>query len=385
MGAIREERRKGKNKEMIEASQNLFQLLFWLLIFPGFLFSVVLGLIVSWIVRKVSALVQWRVGPPFLQPFYDVIKLTGKETLVPQEAQKTIFMAAPLVGLAGVLLLSIILWRTTISQTAFVGDIIVAIYLMTLPSLALIFGSSASASPHAAVGTSREMKLIMSYELPLVLAFIVVIIKAGGQLSLVAVAQQTPVFSISGMLAFLIALLCVQAKLGFVPFDIAEAETELGSGVLMEYSGVLFAIWKIVQAMMLVVLPLFLVMVFLGGLSADFLSGLARPTGLSVFWQPIGNLPVGIIVLLVFVVTGLLARFSKYIDILFLLSLIAACILAGLGKYVLVVVLIILIKNTNPRVRIDQAMKFFWVYCGIALAAAIILALIGNAYGIKWL
>jgi NADH-quinone oxidoreductase subunit H len=52
---------------------------------------------------------------------------------------------------------------------------------------------------------------------------------------------------------------------------------------------------------------------------------------------------------------------------------------------VLVVVLIILIKNTNPRVRIDQAMKFFWVYCGVTLAAAVILALIGNAYSIKWL
>src|SRR4030042_1736923 len=140
---------------MTETSQSLFQLLFWVLVFPGFLFSACLGLIVSWIVRKVSALVQWGVGPPFLQPFYDVIKLTGKETLIPQEAQRTVFMAAPLVGLAGVLLLAIILWRITIDQTAFIGDIIVAIYLMTLPSLALIFGSSASASPHAAVGTGR--------------------------------------------------------------------------------------------------------------------------------------------------------------------------------------------------------------------------------------
>jgi NADH-quinone oxidoreductase subunit H len=363
---------------MTEASQSLFQLLFWILVFPGFLFSVVLGLIVSWIVRKVSALVQWRVGPPLLQPFYDVIKLMGKETLIPQDAQRIIFLGAPLVGLAAVLLLSTMLWRITIDQTTFVGDIIVAIYLMTLPSLALILGSSASASPHAAVGTGREMKLVMGYELPLVLAFIVVIIKSGGQLSLAAIAQQSPALSISGMLAFLVALLCIQAKLGFVPFDIAEAETELGSGVLMEYSGVLLAVWKVMQAVMLVALPLFLVMVFLGGLGPDFLSGLAAPS-------PVGNLPVGVIVLMIFLVTGLLARFCKYIDVLFLLSLIAACILAGLGKYVLIVVLIILIKNTNPRVRIDQAMKFFWFYCGIALAVAIILALVGNTYGIGWL
>jgi len=101
---------------------------------------------------------------------------------------------------------------------------------------------------------------------------------------------------------------------------------------MVEYSGALLAFWKLTQAIMLVALPLFLVTVFLGGFGA----GLAG-------------------------------------------------VLAGLGKYVLVLVLLILIKNTNPRVRIDQAMKFFWVYCGIALVAAIILAITGNYYGIIWL
>ncbi|MHC4460546.1 MAG: complex I subunit 1 family protein [Planctomycetota bacterium] len=314
---------------MTAALQNLF----WILIFPGFLFTFCFGLIASWIVRKVSALVQWRVGPPLLQPFYDVVKLMGKEILVPQEAQKAVFMAAPLVGMAGILLLSTMLWRITIAPSKlFVGDIIVAIYLMVLPSLALILGSSASASPHAAVGTSREMKLVMGYELSLVLAFIVVIIKTGGTLNLAEIAQNTTVFSMSNILAFLVALLCVQAKLGFVPFDIAEAETEVMSGVMVEYSGALLAVWKLIQAIMLVALPLFLVTVFLGG----FAAGLAG-------------------------------------------------VLAGLGKYVLVLVLLILIKNTNPRVRIDQAMKFFWVYCGIALVAAIILATIGYYCDISWL
>ena len=280
---------------MTEALQNLF----WILIFPGFVFTIVLGLAACWIVRKVSALVQWRVGPPLLQPFYDVMKLMGKETLVPQDAQRTVFIAAPIVGLAGVLLLSTMLWRITLAQTDYVGDIIVAIYLMILPSMALIFGSSASASPHATIGTSREMKLVMGYELPLVLAFVVVIIKTasivepGRQLSLVAIAQNAPVLSISGMLAFIASLLCIQAKLGFVPFDIAESETEIASGLVMEYSGPLLAIWKIMQAMMLVALPLFLVMVFLGGIGNS---------GMPLVW--------------------------------------------GIGKYVLVLVLIILIKNT---------------------------------------
>ena len=309
---------------MTQALQNLF----WLLIFPGFVFTVVLGLVATWIVRKVSALVQWRVGPPLFQPFYDVAKLMGKEVLIPEAAQRTVFQAAPVVGLAGVLLLSTMLWMSIVRET-FVGDVIVAIYLMVLPSLALILGSSASASPHASLGTSRELKLVMGYELSLVLALIVVLIKSGGQLSLAAIDEQTPIMSISGLLAFLVALLCVQAKLGFVPFDIAEAETELGSGVLMEYSGALLAVWKLVHAMLLVALPLFLVTAFLGGFTG-------------ALW-------------------------------------------AGIVKLVIVWVLLILIKNTNPRVRIDQAMKFFWSYCGVVMAVAIILAVIGNYYGTSWL
>ena len=102
---------------------------------------------------------------------------------------------------------------------------------------------------------------------------------------------------------------------------------------MIEYSGVLLAVWKLMQAMMLVALPLFLVMVFLGGFGTT--------AGWPLVW--------------------------------------------GIGKYVLVLVLMILIKNTNPRLRIDQAMKFFWGYCGIALVVAIILASIGNYYGISWL
>jgi NADH-quinone oxidoreductase subunit H len=320
---------------MSEVVQNLF----WILVFPGFVFTVVCGLVASWIVRKVSALVHHRIGPPILQPLYDVIKLLGKETLIPEAAQKATFMASPLVGFAAVLLLATMLWRISfVPGSPFVGDIIVAIYLLVIPSLALILGSSASASPQASIGTAREMKLVVAYELPLVLAFLVVIIKTAGavgverQLSLAAIADGAPVLSISGMIAFLSALLCVQAKLGFIPFDMAEAETEIASGVFIEYSGALLAVWTLMQTVMLVALPLFLVVAFLGGFGAG-----------------VGG------------------------------------ILAGVGKYVLVLVLIILIKNTNPRMRIDQAMKFFWFYCGTAMVVAVALAIVGSVFNIGWL
>ncbi len=312
-----------------EVAGNLLRIM----IFPGFVFTVALGLFASWLVRKVSALVQYRVGPPILQPGWDILKLMGKEVLIPQQAQRAVFISAPLVGMAGVLLLSTMLWHIAIKpQQVFVGDIIVAMYLMVLPSLALILGSSASASPHASVGAAREMKLVISYELPLVMALVVVIIKSGGNISLATISQNAAIGSISGFIAFVVALLCVQAKLGFVPFDMAESETELAGGVIIEYSGALLAIWKIMQAMMLVALPIFLVTAFLGG-----------------FGETIGSW------------------------------------IWGAAKYVIVLVLVILIKNTNPRVRIDQAMRFFWVYCGLLTALAVALATIGSYLGWTWL
>ncbi len=307
--------------------------LFWLIV-PGFIGTVAVGLIASYFVRKVSALVQWRIGPPIMQPFYDVVKLMGKETLIPEDGNRMMFIFAPLAGFAGVLLLSTMLLHIIfLPQQAFVGDVIVAVYLLVFPSLALILGSSASASTHAAIGTSREMKMVIGYELPLLLSLIVVLVKTGGALGLATIAENAHVLSISGFIGFIVSLLCVQAKLGFVPFDIAESETELAGGVLIEYSGALLGIWKIMQAMMLVALPLFLQIVFLGGF--DLNSG--------------------------------------------------GAIAASIGKYVVILVLIILIKNTNPRVRIDQAMRFFWLYCGLLAAVAVVLAMVGQHYEIGWL
>jgi NADH-quinone oxidoreductase subunit H len=165
--------------------------------------------------------------------------------------------------------------------------------------------------------------------------------------------------------------LCIQAKLGFVPFDIAEAETELGSGVLMEYSGALLAAWKLMHTVMLVTLPLFLVVLFLGGYGSVHLSG--------------SGLYAAVLLSLIFIGGRLLANRSKFLDVLALLSFIAVCVLAGLGKFVLILVLLILMKNTNPRLRIDQAMRFFWVYCGVAMAVAVILASLGYCCEIGWL
>lgn len=293
------------------------------LIFPGFLFTLVIGLLASWIDRKVTARVQWRVGPPLLQPIYDIIKLLGKETIVP-EGNKLIFLSAPLFCLASVVIVSTLIWKTILNpDVTFIGDIIVILYLLTIPAIALIIGGFSSKNPLASLGASREMKLVLAYELPFILALLVPVIKSGsiklGNILVYQLSNGILLSNPSGIIAFITAIICMQAKLGLVPFDMAEAETEISSGVIIEYSGAPLAIIRLTRHMNLFVVPIFLVCTFMGGIY-NFLSIL---------------------------------------------------------KYVILLVLVILIRNTNPRIRIDQAIKFFWGPMTVLAVVGIILALCG--------
>jgi len=290
--------------------------------------TLALGLVFRWVDRKVTAMVQWRVGPPIYQPLADVIKLMGKESMVPVTARGTGFLAAPVVALAATAVAAAILWMAIFQpQHTFVGDLIVVVYLLVVPALMTILGASASGNPHAAVGASREMKLLLSYELPMLMVILVAVAKTGWSFQLGSIihaqAGSSVAWSISGALALVVAILCMQAKLGQVPFDLAEAECEIMSGVYVEYSGPQLAYWLMTRAMLLALMPLLLVVVFWGGL---------RPG-----W-------------------GVL---------LFLL------------KYVVLVALVTLIRNTNPRLRIDQTMKFFWFFLTPLGVLALLLALAG--------
>ena len=304
--------------------------IFYLIIF-GFLATAIIGLIASWIDRKVTARVQYRVGPPLLQPFIDIVKLLGKETLIPKGASKSVFLMAPLLGLASVIVVSTLLWVNNINPSkGFLGDLIVVIYLLTIPSISIIMGGFASKNPLASIGASREMKLILGYELPFVLCLIVAVIKSGFsiQLGQILIYQQQNgviIASPSGVLAFIVLMMCVQAKLALVPFDIPEAETEIAGGTFIEYSGAGLAIYKLMKNMLLFVLPFLLIITFMGGLRFDGIH-----------------------------------------------------LLYGALKYVGIVALITVIRNTNPRVRIDQAVRFFWGPMTIIAIAAVALAFLGR-------
>ncbi len=301
----------------------------YLLIY-GFLLTAVIGLLASWFDRKLTARLQYRVGPPLFQPFIDIVKLLGKETLVPKGVSKSTFFMAPLVGFASVILCSTILWLNALKPVeSFIGDLIVVLYLLTIPSISIIIGGFASKNPLASLGSSREMKLILSYELPFILAVLVPVIQANFSLRLgdILVFQQfygSIATSLSGILAFIVVVLCMQAKLGLVPFDIAEAETEIIGGPLIEYSGTGLAFYRLMKNMLFFTLPFFIMILFTGGL---------KFTGIHIVY--------------------------------------------GLLKYIGIVFLITVIRNTNPRVRIDQALRFFWGPMTLIAIVAALLALKG--------
>jgi NADH-quinone oxidoreductase subunit H len=296
----------------------------------GFLLTATMGLLASWFDRKLTARLQYRVGPPLLQPLYDILKLLHKETLIPVGANWITFLFAPLIGLASVMVVSTILWASNINpQHTFVGDLIVVVYLLLVPAIAIILGGFASGNPLASVGTSREIKMILSYELPFILAILVAVIQADFSIRLgdiLAFQAQNGMIaaSWSGALALLVVVLCTQAKLALVPFDVPEAETEIAHGVLIEYSGVLLAVYRLTKNMLLFTLPFFIIIVYLGG------------------WSGKGIQP-----------------------------------LYGALEYMGLVALITIIRNTNPRLKVEQVLKFFWGPMTVLAIIAVGLAL-GN-------
>jgi NADH-quinone oxidoreductase subunit H len=305
------------------------RLLFDLFVFPGVLFTAVLGLMAGWLDRKVSARFQFRVGPPLFQNFNDFFKLLGKETTLVKEGVHWLFIVAPLAAFAMLSLVATIVGTALFFGRSAGGDLIVVMYLLMLYTVMVVLGGGSTGNVYSSLGAGREIKLLLADELPFILICLVPIIRSGYQLKLSAIlAHQSEhglvVGSVGGALAFIVGLLVIQAKMALPPFHIPEAETELVAGPFTEYSGPLLGFWKLNQFMMYVVMPFLLILLFWGGF---------RPDGLGILWSVL--------------------------------------------KYVLIVVVMIIVKNTNPRLRTDTALAFFWKYASPLALAAVVLAVFG--------
>jgi NADH-quinone oxidoreductase subunit H len=315
--------------------------LIYILVFPGFLFQMVFSTFLEWMDRKFYARMQSRRGPLYtgwhgmLQPVADIFKLFFKEDITPVGADRFMFSFMPVLGLASVLTAGLYLpvWHFT-SYSSFEGDIIVTLYLLSIPSLVLFLAGWFSVSPFSLIGATRVLTQLFAYEVPFFLALLSPAVVAGSwQIQKIAVFPWTsgsPWILLLQLIAFVVALLTLQAKLERVPFDIPEAETEVVGGPLTEYSGKKLALFRLQKDVLLLVGSAFIAALFLGGF----------PGGI---WL------------------GGLQLIVKTMMVVFLLSLVRAAF---------------------ARIRIDQIVGFSWKYLAPASLVQLLLVLLLKGNGV---
>ena len=313
---------------------NGLQYLGYILIFPGFLFCFLCGGLLVGIDRKLVARMQKRVGPPILQPFYDFFKLCGKETIVPAAASRTTFLAAPLVGLAALVVIQLFIPIHGFAAFNGMADVIVILYLLLIPALSAILGAAASGSPYAGIGLSREMVTIIACELPLVLVLLAIARTVGNAMgtglcfSMNAIAEYqaangsliTKASMIPAAIAF---AMVIPGETGSHPFDTAEAETEICEGMLAEYSGAPLAVYKLSHYVKVLTMTSLFVALFFGGIG----TGIVAVDGLIVF---------------------------------------VLCVIAT-------ALFISLVHAVTARLKIEQVFKYYWtVVSGLALVSLVL-------------
>ena len=212
-----------------------------LLIFPGVLFAVPAAWFFLWVERKSVALMQGRIGPPFMQPFYDFIKLLGKDTPPRSGIGGLLMKAWPLIAVSAAAG-AVGLLPVLPSSGGFQGDLILLLALLELPSMCIIAAGFSSRSIFGEIGSAREAVLSVSYNIVFLLA-IVSIAASQRTFSLEALARLP--FSPLQILGIVAILVCLPAKLHLNPFSLPNAEQEIYSGPMVEYAGPELAMWEL--------------------------------------------------------------------------------------------------------------------------------------------
>ncbi len=212
-----------------------------LLIFPGLLFAVPAAWFFLWVERKSVALMQQRIGPPFMQPFFDFVKLLGKRTPSRAAGDSLLMRIWPLIAVSAAAG-AVGLLPVLTSFDGFEGDLILLMALLELPSICIVAAGFASRSLFGEIGSAREAILTVAYNVVFLLA-----------ITSIAVSQHT--FRLEDMahlpasplryLAVLAILVCLPAKLHINPFSLPNAEQEIYSGPLTEYAGPELAMWEL--------------------------------------------------------------------------------------------------------------------------------------------
>jgi NADH-quinone oxidoreductase subunit H len=239
-----------------------------LLFFPGGLFVLLLGLAYEWVDRKLVARLQNRAGPPWFQPAADIVKLLAKEEVVPRDADPRLFVALPIIALAGALTAALYVPLAGLAPShSFRGDLIVTVYLLSLLTLCLGLAGSNTSDRFSLIGATRTLTQFFSYEAPFLVALLLPAIAAGSwQIDEILAHTAGRWLLVSQPIYFVIALIGLMGKLELRPFDAPEAETEIVAGALTEYSGRGLALFRLGKAAELVAGLTLVAAFYLGGL-----------------------------------------------------------------------------------------------------------------------
>ncbi len=285
------------------------------------LLVMVLALLFDGADRIISARMQRRLGPPLLQPFLDLLKLLGKENIVPRRAVPWVFNGAPWVAAASMLLVFLYIPIGSLPPVLGVhGDLILILYLLGLSGVAMAVGGFASGNPIANVGAQREMILMMSYELPLAvvvstLAWVAYKTGMPGDPFNLETFVGMSIWGMSGKIGF-IGIFCLMVALVLVvpgetgkgPMDIPEAKTEILDGLIIEYSGRNLAMFKITFALRAMALSALITALFFPWSPASFL----RLGGVFLFAFDFVWFWVKVFVVQIFVVTLMRTTFGRF-------------------------------------------------------------------------
>ena len=255
------------------------------LVFPGFLFLLVLVLFFDWFERKVSARFQNRMGPsyagPFgiLQPIADYIKLFSNEDITPEHTNKLLFIVAPVLAFSlfvfGLFYIPID-GSNMILNSSFEGDLLLVLIIVSLGNFAIFLSGWASLNPYSGIGATRILTQFLGYDIPLILlaigpAFL------SKSLSIVNItASQSLPFALVIPWSCALFIIVLQAELEKDPFDIPHAETEIVGGYETEYSGRKLAFIKLSEDFQFLIGASLVTVLFLGGSNGPVFFGMTE-------------------------------------------------------------------------------------------------------------
>ncbi len=242
----------------------------------------------TWLERKVAGHIQQRLGPMrvgwhgLLQPIADGIKLLTKEDNIPIYADKTLFKLAPIISLIPPFLVFVavpfgedvtLFGRKT---GLYISDMNIGLlYIFAVAGLevyGVILGGWASNSKYALLGGLRCCAQLISYEIPLGFSVMGVIMLTGSMSLLDIVEAQSQIWNVVYQpIGFFVFLVAGIAEAQRIPFDLAEAEGDLGSGYHTEYSGMRFAFFMLTEYIVMLTVSVLIVLLFFGGWNGPFL------------------------------------------------------------------------------------------------------------------